>query len=730
MTRDWLAIFILCCGPSLSVAQEAVRPVPRTILALYNGQNEETIFDTRIHHVAEMPLNYLGLILEYHDINTPLPNLSGMGHVRGILTWFASDTMRNPQQFLRWAEAAVDRGKKFVVLGDPSVGRDYRKRRTPLRAINRFFGKLGLRAEGEWTPITYDVHFVHKEPEMVEFERPLIGVLPAFERYGLIDPEARSYLTLRRGGAPETDSHLVVTNRNGGFAAPGYIIYENEDSQKTQLHLNTFEFFRTAFDTDPLPKPDATTLAGRRIYYSHIDGDGWRNESEIEEYREMRVYSSQVILDGVLKPYPDLPVTVAPIAGDLDPAWYGTPKLLEIARAIFALPQVEAGSHSYSHPLHWNFFIDGTFADEKEILRRAGDQSDKAQVSEHMHGHEIPRSYVQQPFSLKNEIEGSMEYIRSILPPGKRVEIYQWSGDTLPFDEAVAATKAAGVRNINGGDTRLDGQYPSLAWVAPLGRRVGDYWQIYASNSNENTYTDLFTGKYFGFRDLVKTLENTEKPRRLKPINVYYHMYSGEKAASLRALIGNLEFVRSQEIAPVTTSRYAAIADGFYTTRLVKLADRSWRIDNRGELQTLRFDGADSLEVNFRRSRGVIGRRRHQGSLYVALDASVPQPVLILGKVDEVPEPDRPVHIQSRWHVWDLKSAPGVVSFFARGFGSGEMIWRMPREGTYRVKLGRGAMALHDEVAEVGDERMLSLSLPPLAVRPLTVRIELVESRP
>jgi len=31
-----------------------------------------------------------------------------------------------------------------------------------------------------------------------------------------------------------------------------------------------------------VPKPDTTTLAGRRIYYSHIDGDGWK---ELTIYR-------------------------------------------------------------------------------------------------------------------------------------------------------------------------------------------------------------------------------------------------------------------------------------------------------------------------------------------------------------------------------------------------------------------------------------------------------------
>ena len=82
-------------------------------------------------------------------------------------------------------------------------------------------------------------------------------------------------------------------------------------------------FFRLAFGTDDLPKPDTTTLCGRRMYFSHIDGDGWRNLCEINKYRKRRAMSAEVILDEVLMRFPELPVSVAPIAADLDLRWHG-----------------------------------------------------------------------------------------------------------------------------------------------------------------------------------------------------------------------------------------------------------------------------------------------------------------------------------------------------------------------------------------------------------------------
>ena len=114
-------------------------------------------------------------------------------------------------------------------------------------------------------------------------------------------------------------------------------------------------------------------------------------------------------------------------------------------------------------------------------------------------------------------------------------------------------------------------------------------------------------------------MKRTNTPYRVKPFNIYYHMYSGSKQASLNAILSNLDLAEASDIAPVTTSTFALIAQGFYTTRIVDMGDRRWRIENRGKLQTLRFDHATFTSVDFSRSKGVIGQYNHQGSLYVDL---------------------------------------------------------------------------------------------------------------
>ena len=77
----------------------------------------------------------------------------------------------------------------------------------------------------------------------------------------------------------------------------------------------------------------------------------------------------------------------------------------------------------------------------------------------------------------------------------------------------------------------------------------------------------------------------------------------------LNAVVENLEFARRQAIVPIKASHFARIANGFYRTRFVPLDGRRWRVEDRGALQTIRFDRASLTTVDFARSAGVVGAR-------------------------------------------------------------------------------------------------------------------------
>ena len=241
---------------------------------------------------------------------------------------------------------------------------------------------------------------------------------------------------------------------------------------------------------------------------------------------------------------------------------------------------------------------------------------------------------------------------------------------------------------MNGGDTRFDPEFHSYAWVAPPGRQVGSLRQVYSSDSNENTYTNLWKERYFGFRYLPETWQHTETPLRVKPVNLYFHMYSGEKEASLRAVIENLRSARTQELAPVAASRYAAIVDGFCSASIVALGARRWRIDNRDGLDTVRFDRADGESVDFAKSSGVIGERHFQGSLYVALDSADRSPVVALARGRRT---SAPYLIQSRWQISKLRVEGARFQFEAGGFGPGEMEWQVAPGTVYEMRVSGGS---------------------------------------
>lgn len=718
-------------------------PVPRTVLALVDLREEESIRLTRIHSMAEMPLNHLGLSVVYWNVADGLPDLSRYPDLRGVVTWFAGEPFEDPRDYVAWATAAMDRGLRFAVLGQSGTRASRHGPVTPLAVVNRFFARFGLRDDDGYSDLTYRSRPVLADG-VIGYERPLVGVLPGYPLFRKVDGRFTSHLVMRRGGDEASDSHLVVTGPTGGFVTEGYARYYDAEINRKLWIIDPFAFFRAAFATDDLPKPDVTTLSGRRIYFSHIDGDGWRNQTEVQPYNKDKALSVDVVRREAIEAFPDLPVTVAPIGADIDPAWKGTPDLVAGTRRLFALPQVEPASHTWTHPFQWSFFAD--YTPDKEAAFEEHGGAPKRGVMDRLLGrnkpaatyeaagevadlgaYSVPRAFLQEPFDLNKEIGGSLAYFTALAPKGKPAALVQWPGDTSPYEAAVAATRKASAYNINGGDSRFDADYPSITGVPPVGLPVGAERQIYSGNSNENTYTDLWTNRFFGFQNLINTVRNTESPLRLKPFNVYYHMYSGQKPASINALRKNLLAAREAEIAPITASAYAALAEGFYTARLIPEGERRWRVAERGHLATLRFDRATFTAVDFARSSGVLGQRHHQGSLYVALDPAAAEPVVALTDVERAdidPPAPKPYLVQGRWVFRGLAADGAGFRVAAQGFGMGEMVWHMPAPGRYAVTAERDGAVLWRGEAEATADRRLSVTVETSAIQPLTLRVQ------
>ena len=164
---------------------------------------------------------------------------------------------------------------------------------------------------------------------------------------------------------------------------------------------------------------------------------------------------------------------------------------------------------------------------------------------------------------------------------------------------------------------------------------------------------------------------------------LYYHSYSGAFESSVKAVQDNLVFIRTQPYIAVKTSKFIDIGKGFFTTKFQKLGKNTWKVIDRGELDTIRFDEAKSLEVDLAKSNGVLGFKEFQGSLYVALDPSFADSIITLREKNN--HKQRPYLIESTWEVANVQFGSRGVSFDSIGWGKLLMRWQMPN-GKYQVK--------------------------------------------
>src|SRR5690606_31623766 len=182
--------------------------------------------------------------------------------------------------------------------------------------------------------------------------------------------------------------------------------------------------------------------------------------------------------------------------------------------------------------------------------------------------------------------------------------------------------------NVNGGHSRVDTALPSITGVSAIGIATEGQLQIYAGAGNEAGYSRDGTADFWAFRYADTTFRQTDRPHRLKPINIYYNMYSGEREASVRAVRHLIDQARAQPIVPVTLADYVRIAEGFYRVRVERVGPGRFRIHDRGALQTMRFDVPEDFAVDAACSTGVLGARRINDSLYAALDPANAAPEL------------------------------------------------------------------------------------------------------
>lgn len=569
-----------------------------------------------------MPINYLGLYIRFHDIAWGLPAEEKMEGVFAILSWCKKQSMVNATPFCKWLTAQGKSGIRLVLMGElPFLRERTNGEYTATSLIEDLFRAIDLDYLGDTTSNPLLIRIDKEDPEMVGFERPLDE--NDLEDYALILPRSdlvRSYLTISRADKPGSGSIGLCTTPNGGFSTGGAALYQELLSESFRWLINPFLFFERAFGVEGMPRFDTTTLFGRRIFYSHIDGDGLRNVSDVPGYVE----SGEVILKEIIQKY-SLPISASLISAEVHPEYFGNSHIERLATAIFAEENVETGAHGFSHPLNWAkgitaFAIPG-YSEEIDAETLKG--STELSESGYKQGAIIT---VPTDEWLYAETVGAATYLtKEFCPPEKPIAIVQWTGNCRPQARAIQMVDRADLLNINGGDGRLDRVNPTYTAVAPLTRTTSGERQTYTSNANDNIYTNSWKGPYYGQIYLLETFEQTEiptlidgVPRRVLPMNLYYHYYSGEKEASLWALRLIYEYVLKSPCIPIYTSHFCRIVKGFFSAKIDRLDDNGWRFAHYGACQTVRFD-REVRWPDLERSKGVLGFQRWHDHLYVHL---------------------------------------------------------------------------------------------------------------
>lgn len=555
--------------------------VPRRILMLYDSSQEPRVIDQPAVRFLAMPINHLGYAIDFHDLRQPLPTAAVAGRYAGIVVWAGAPVTRG-RQVADWLQQQIDSGLRVAVFGSfPFAMEGALARRFGLKAI------AGPVAAGSLT--------VARKDAMVGFEAPPQPDRRNLSPIQLADDQARSLLQLADTRGQTFDAAALT--RWGGYVLDPYAVIELPASEQSRWVIDPFAFLQQALALPALPLPDTTTENGRRLMFIHIDGDGYPSRAELPG----TPLAGEALLTQVLQRY-KLATTMSVIEGEVAPHGLHPNIAAEmegIARRTFALPYIEIASHSFSHPFAW-------YLAESRKPRRSDNEGDY-----HL---DVPGYKM----DLRREIVGSIEYIRTRLaPPGKPVEVMLWTGDAAPQAQALRIAEEAGLLNMNGGNTIITRSFPSLTAVSPLGYSLDGVYQTFAPVMNENVFTNLWRGPFYGFERVIETFEMTESPRRLKPINIYYHTYSASKKASLNALYKVYDWSLAQSPHLIYASDFIRKARDF-DTLVIAREDGAWRVRSSGNLRTLRAPSSMG-QPDARNSAGVAGHLAGREGNYIHL---------------------------------------------------------------------------------------------------------------
>ena len=556
-------------NPSLdNVGVSNLEVIPREVIMLY--ESDGPVEEAPVHSLLAMPLEYMGYVPVYHNIaEKGLPHGTLKGAYAGVVLWM--DKNIEGHDYAQWLSKHLDDQLPVAIFG--SLG-------TELTAT--FSEQLGLAAVG-----TVDILTMESiaSTNMIGFETPTplrLDQLPVKMKND--DPRNTSHLTFKDQNGTQVDA--VITGPWGGLAMHPTIVDYGVENIPNWI-IDPFEFLKTSLQLTDAPMPDITSENGKRLWFAHIDGHAMPSWAELPGRR----LGSEVIRDEIITRY-ELPHAISIVEAEMYTE-DRRERMEKTARDLFALDYVEIATHTYSHPFEWKALQPGSPSGVDNLP--------------------IP-GY---KFDIDREIGGSARYIdTNLAPPGKKTKVVLWSGDAVPPADAIATAEQYGLLNMNGGYTIISKQTPTVAAISPNARTVGDQTQVYAPIMNENVFTNEWTGPFDGYKRVIETFDMTGHPRRIKPVNVYYHFYAGTKKSALSSLETVYDWSVKQDLMPIMPSEYIVKVPHFRSAGVARDLNGRWKVTGLGPIKSLRTLSKNSFP-NLSNSESLIGTVETHDAVYL-----------------------------------------------------------------------------------------------------------------
>ena len=608
-------------GGLVSLGVGTVELLPRTVLVLVNGAGLD-LHISEAQRFLGIQLNHLGLRYELIDIGTtPVPEGLLGGRYAGIVSWMRSGDLH--PALGPWLARRAAEGMRVALFNALGFAPDA-----------ALLQSLGLQQQPPPAPGRLQIQ--SSDASLIGFEAEPLPERSALALLRLVDgTPARSLLRLADSRGNRYDA-AAITGWGGYVLAP-FAVQNIPGADLERWVVQPLAFLREALALPELPVPDVTTEGGRRMLMVHVDGDGFASRAEVPG----APYASEVMEKQFIDRY-RLPSTVSVIEGELSGTGMypqASVALETIARRIYAQPQVEAASHSYSHPFNW-----------AAALKDTG-----------------PANRLNVPgytLDLAREVQGSMAYVNRLLPAGKTASVFFWTGDCVPPAVAIAETARHGFLNLNGGDTTITRSRDSWTGIAGQGIRKDGWYQVYAPHQNENVYTNDWTGPFYGFERVIETFELTGAPHRFKPIDIYYHVYSASKPASIAALHRVYQWAVAQPSTRVFGSQYIRKVMDFEATTIARdHASGELVVRTGADLRTLRLPIAAPLPDLSGSS--IAGFTPGPAATYLTLSAAETRIAPAAGGAPQI------YVAEANGAISALRRAPGELQFTLTVSGSG-----------------------------------------------------------